>query len=1353
MSNSFSSLARRALLPLAALLLILWACSQVTTDESYLSLSKLTDSLKTYDSVRVLVKDRDGNILDTAFHGPVVSRSDLVSLPVPHYKGDKAVISIIGYRNDLVVYESMRYYDGAKGKSDSILPVILPTATIGIAANDTQVTQGDSVPLPMVTVAPPELLDKAVEWYTLDTQFVSIGTGRYLAKKTGTAHLRVRIKSDPSKQAGFTVEVAARAGGKYPDSLRLLPDTLRLSVDGAEGRFTLKVYPPSASGSVAWTSLDTSIAYVTQSGVIRGVKEGKAGIRIVSKEDADKADTAWVLVSGEVGVDSIAFPRDSLDLFVGGVRESLVVKAYPASANQGVDLSVKDASILELDQGRLKGLMEGATYVVARSRKDASRTDTLYVKVSGAEHVDSVRVLSDTVPLFVGGADSALQAKAYPTASRQDFFWYSSDPEIAAVDASGKVSTAASGKVFITAVSRADSSRKDSALIIVKKDTPRLSVGSDTTIAVGATLAFSPKVSQEYGVITRFKWDLDGDGTWDDSAASVEDLKAPLSHRYDKEQDVKAAFYVRDGEGNDTLVYKKVKAVKGPVILILSPADNSDTNQVVIDVSWSVDGAPQTTFIKQTLVNGPNTITRKALDGNGKEFSASITVYLDTVPPAKPLLHAPVAANTQIPTWTWAGGGGGNGTFRYRLDNQDMTGATLIQDTSFTPATKLTEELHTLFVQEQDGAGNWSATSRLSIVIDLAPPGIPKVTVTQGSLSNEPKPTWTWISGGDGMGTYRYRLDSSDLSRNATQGTAATYKPGDSLSGGDHTLYVQERDSAGNWSETGSAKVTLDFIAPNSPVWTVKPDSVTASGKPTWTWSSGGGGGSGAYRYKLDSGEYVTGSPFQIIVSFIPGTNLSNGVHTLYVQERDLAGNWSASSAAATRVNVAPLAAPVFSAAPLSPLNSLKPTWTWTSASGNGTGTYRCKIDDTVWASADSVKAPAGNAQYTPSVPLSEALHTLFVEERDASGIWSPVASKSILVALRGVVGGGPFGKGGAGRTSLAFDASGVLYMAVADQGDSDRVKVVRLSASGTAWENVGGSKVASLPGNFPSLVFSPGGIPYVAFSNYQTGSKAVVMRLNAGGTAWELVGNSDFSTGSATFPSLAFTAAGVPYVAFSNATLAGKATIMRLNGAGTGWENVGGASATTGEASSITLRINKAGTIYLSFTDVADNFRARVMRLNAGGTAWENVGGAAFSPTSASSPSMALDSSGLPNVAFGDNSGAVSVMRLNAGGAAWELLGPANLSAGQANLASIAFNGADVPYVAFSSVVNSNKAQVVRLNAAGTAWETVGPAGLSSGASIYPIVAVSPAGVPYVSFDDGTASNTAVVMKVSFDP
>jgi hypothetical protein len=111
-----------------------------------------------------------------------------------------------------------------------------------------------------------------------------------------------------------------------------------------------------------------------------------------------------------------------------------------------------------------------------------------------------------------------------------------------------------------------------------------------------------------------------------------------------------------------------------------------------------------------------------------------------------------------------------------------------------------------------------SAPDSITITYDNTAPNPP--TVSGSTPTNDTTPTWSWSSGGGGTGTYRYKLDNSNLSSGATQTTATSYTPASALSEGSHTLYVQERDGAGNWSASGSFTIAIDTTAPAAPVIT-----------------------------------------------------------------------------------------------------------------------------------------------------------------------------------------------------------------------------------------------------------------------------------------------------------------------------------------------------------------------------------------------------------------------------------------------------------------------------------------------------------------------------------------------------
>jgi hypothetical protein len=281
------------------------------------------------------------------------------------------------------------------------------------------------------------------------------------------------------------------------------------------------------------------------------------------------------------------------------------------------------------------------------------------------------------------------------------------------------------------------------------------------------------------------------------------------------------------------------------------------------------------------------TITDRA----GNSSSGSDTCQADLTAPGMPNVSTPGTnpTNDRTPTWTWTSGGGGNGTYRYQLDIQPWQETT---NPSFTPATDLSETEHILYVQERNAAGNWSESGSLAILVDATPPPPPEVTGP--SSTSDHTPTWSWTPGEGGPGTtYRYQLDLQ-----AEQQTAITsFTPATNICLGQSTLVVWEIDAAGNRSATsGSWNVDLIPLAPEVTVQAI-PDAT----HPTWSWSSGCGGAGLLFRYSLDDPTPSTWTETSAS-SYTSPDALDSGWHTLYVQEQDADGDWSASGSASIEV-------------------------------------------------------------------------------------------------------------------------------------------------------------------------------------------------------------------------------------------------------------------------------------------------------------------------------------------------------------------------------------------------------------------------------------------------------------------
>ena len=154
---------------------------------------------------------------------------------------------------------------------------------------------------------------------------------------------------------------------------------------------------------------------------------------------------------------------------------------------------------------------------------------------------------------------------------------------------------------------------------------------------------------------------------------------------------------------------------------------------------------------------------------------------------------------------TTAGTGASNGTAKGKdvficTSSEDSSCGAVVNQCGSTSATAV--------VTGEGGA--------FTLCSDTTPPTAP--TVSGATPTNDTTPTWSWTTGGGGgNGTFRYKLDSSDLTSGATEITAASFTSASALSEGSYTLYVQERDEFGNWSTSGSKTIVIDITPPTAP--------------------------------------------------------------------------------------------------------------------------------------------------------------------------------------------------------------------------------------------------------------------------------------------------------------------------------------------------------------------------------------------------------------------------------------------------------------------------------------------------------------------------------------------------------
>ncbi len=181
--------------------------------------------------------------------------------------------------------------------------------------------------------------------------------------------------------------------------------------------------------------------------------------------------------------------------------------------------------------------------------------------------------------------------------------------------------------------------------------------------------------------------------------------------------------------------------------------------------------------------------------------------------------------------------------------------------------------------------------------------------------------------------------------------------------------------------------------------------SETNDTTPTWTWTSGGGG-NGTFRYKLDSGDFSSGATITTDTSYTPEAGLTEGMHTLYVQEAyaEGTGRWSASGSITLTIDITAPAPPVPALSPGSDTGvsdadgitaDSTPTFTGTAEAGSIVTLY-----DTEDSTSIGTAAADGSGNWTiTSALLSDGSHNITAKAQDAAGNVS-MASAGLTVTI-----------------------------------------------------------------------------------------------------------------------------------------------------------------------------------------------------------------------------------------------------------------------------------------------------------------------------------------------------------------
>ena len=222
--------------------------------------------------------------------------------------------------------------------------------------------------------------------------------------------------------------------------------------------------PSSASNTkVIYTSSDEGVLQV-RNAVVRGMQAGVCVLTVASEQNPEVSESFRVLVVQPMT--SIQIRAGQRRVFVGETLQ-LTADCLPATATMPeVRWSTRSASVASVDaNGLVTGHKRGTAVIVAEAADGSGVTASVSLSV---EQRPTQVTLRERELNLIAGQSGTLHATVLPSdAGDRSVLWESSDPSVATVSGSGRVTAVGRGTCVITASSAADPSLTAEATVNV----------------------------------------------------------------------------------------------------------------------------------------------------------------------------------------------------------------------------------------------------------------------------------------------------------------------------------------------------------------------------------------------------------------------------------------------------------------------------------------------------------------------------------------------------------------------------------------------------------------------------------------------------------------------------------------------------------------------------------------------------------------------------------------------------------------------------------------------------------------------------------------------------------------------
>ena len=356
------------------------------------------------------------------------------------------------------------------------ITVKVPSTQITLDKSTAEVNIGKTLTL-TATLSPDDSTD-TVTWTSSDTSIATVSsTGVVTGKSKGTATITATAESGITATCEVTVKVPATSVKMSKTSATLyVGETVELSAT---------MTPAETTDTINWKSSNTSVATVSENGVVTAKANGDAIITATTTS----GKTATCKVTVIKPATAIKLSKTSLSLNKGKTY-TLKATMSPTTTTDKVTWKSSNTAIAKVSAtGVVTAVAKGTATITATTGSGKTATCKVTVLLPSTSVT-----LSKTSLSLNKGKTYTLKATMSPSTTTDKVTWKSSNTKVATVSSTGVVKAIAKGTCTITATTTSGKKATCKVTVLIPSTSVKLSKTSATVIK-GKTLTLKATMS------------------------------------------------------------------------------------------------------------------------------------------------------------------------------------------------------------------------------------------------------------------------------------------------------------------------------------------------------------------------------------------------------------------------------------------------------------------------------------------------------------------------------------------------------------------------------------------------------------------------------------------------------------------------------------------------------------------------------------------------------------------------------------------------------------------------------------------------------------------------------------------